>query len=301
MKFINKLAIGVVVLAVLAYLGFSYTLAKSIVMPKTLTLEEERKWIEEHNLLGDFDSYDKQDYQIKTYNSSKEYTINAQFIKYPEESNKYVIITHGFGSNRNGSIKYVNVYRKLGYNIIIYDVRGHGLNEKTPVSLGNFESEDLYWIIQDTYVRYGEDIYLGLHGESMGSAISLSVLKDNPTIQFVVADCGFSNLYDLIYSSYKDNNTDLLIYGVNAMTSLVYGVDMKKTSPMDAFYDNEVPILFIHGEDDSFIKPENSKIMFEKNESRDELHIIPNAQHAESRATLGIDEYAKIIEDFLNK
>lgn len=299
MKYLKIIALVLVILALLAYLAFSFNLAKSIVKPDGLSLEEERQWIIDHDLLGDFDNYDKEDYQIKSY---QDYTINAQFLKSTEsDSKKYVIITHGFRSNRNGSIKYVDVYRKMGYNIIIYDVRGHGLNEKTAVNLGNLESEDLNLIIKDTYDRFGQDIYLGLHGESMGSATSLSVLAKKPKLQFVVADCGFTNLYDLINGAYKDNHVGFLVYGVSAMTKLFYGVDMKATSPIDALDDNQIPVLFIHGQNDSFIKPDNSQKLYDRNPSRDELYLVPMAEHASSRETLGLEAYGQMIEDFLAK
>ncbi len=295
-KMFKKIAIAIATLVLIAYCVISYNLAKSITMPKTLTLDEERKWIEENNLLGSFDTYEKQDYKIEGYNG---YTINAQLVKSKDNnSNKYVIVSHGFRSNRNGSIKYIDTYQKLGYNVIIYDVRGHGLNEKTAVSLGNIESEDLYMIIQDTYKRFGENIHLGLHGESMGSSISLSVLSKKPKLDFVVADCGFSNLYNLIYGAYKENNIGFLIYGVSAATKLGYHIDMKKTSPIDALSQNNIPICFIHGENDTFIKPKHSELMFENNKSIDELHIVPKAEHASSISVLGTDKYSEIISEF---
>ncbi len=297
MSILKRMFFGLLVLIIIGYGIVSYNLAKSIVRPETMTLESERNWLAERNLIGEFDSYEKEDYQIKGYN---DYTINAQLIRSEDKnSNKYVIISHGFRSNRNGSIKYVDVYRNNGYNVIIYDVRGHGLNEKTNVTLGKIESEDLYLIIQDTYKKFGDNIYLGLHGESMGSSISLSVLSKNPKLQFVVADCGFSNLYDLIYGAYKGNNIGFLIYGVNTFTKLMYDVDMKETSPIDALNNNQVPILFIHGENDKFINNEHSKLMYERNNSKDELHIIPNAEHATSRQVVGLEEYSKIVSKFL--
>ncbi|MGT2828248.1 alpha/beta hydrolase [Streptococcus hillyeri] len=211
-----------------------------------------------------------------------------------------MIITHGFRSNRNGAIKYVDSYHKLGYHVIIYDVRGHGENQPTPVSLGRLESEDLLALIHYTYQTFGETISLGLHGESMGSAISLSVLDKHPKLDFVVADCGFTNLYDLIEGAYGDNHLGFLVYGVNAVTKWGFGINMKETSPIEAIKTNQVPILFIHGEKDNFIKPENSQKLFEANASKDQLVIVPKAEHASSREILGKEAYTKLIENFIN-
>lgn len=297
MNLLRNIVIALVCLASLAYLGFSYNLAKSIVKPDVLTLEKERQWIEEHQLVGDFDSYEKEDFTFLGY---QDYKLHGQFIRADDpKSKKYVIITHGFRSNRNGSIKYVDSYHKLNYNVIIYDVRGHGENEKTAISLGNFESKDLYALIGYTYQTYGSDITLGLHGESMGSATSLSVLGQKPKLAFVVADCGFTNLYDLIHSAYKDMKVGFLIHGVNIMTNLIYGVDMKKTSPIEAVKDNTVPVLFIHGENDAFIKSDNSDRLAETNPSKDFLKLVPKAEHAASREVMGEQAYTELIKSFL--
>ena len=37
---------------------------------------------------------------------------------------------HGFRANRYGAVKYVDTYIDLGYNCIIYDMRGHGENDQ---------------------------------------------------------------------------------------------------------------------------------------------------------------------------
>lgn len=298
MKIIKRLIIAILLLASLAYLGFSYTMARSIVRPDVLTLEQERQWIEEKGLLGNFDRYRKEDFTVKAY---QDYVLHGQFIPAEDESSdKFVIITHGFRSNRNGAIKYVDSYHKLGYNVLIYDVRGHGANAKATVSLGQFESEDLFALIQYTYETYGEDIELGLHGESMGSATSLSVLAKSPKLAFVVADCGFSNLYDLMVELYQTNRVGFLIHGVNFMTKL-HGVDMKKTSPIDAVEANQVPILFIHGQADDFIKLEHSQKLVTANPSHDSLKLVDKAVHAGSRKTLGEEAYTQLIKEFLDE
>ena len=75
---------------------------------------------------------------------------------------------------------------------------------------------------------------------------------------------------------------------------------MKKTSPKDALVGNEVPICFIHGEADTFILPENSQVNKAATAGYSELHLVPNAAHAQSREVLGKAEYRGIIGDFLN-
>lgn len=296
----KKIIIGIVIVIVLVAIGwycrFILGLASQIATPEVSTLDKEISWEKEHGLWGNYDSYEKEEYTVKGY---KDYELHVTLVKNPVETDKYVIISHGFKSNRYGAVKYVDSYMDLGFNCIIYDLRDHGENEKTALSLGQFESEDLEKLIENSYSRYG-NIKLGLHGESMGAATSLMVLAKKPKVDFVVADCGFSNLYDLLHAAYDVAKVGTVLPSVNIAMKLRYGYDMKKTSPKDALIGNEIPICFIHGEADTFILPENSEVNKAATAGYSELHLVPDAAHARSREVLGEAEYRSIISNFLD-
>ena len=295
-KIIIGIVIVIVLVAIVWYCRFILGLASQIAAPEVSTLDKEISWEKEHGLWGNYDSYEKEEYTVKAY---KDYELHVTLVKNPVETDKYVIISHGFKSNRYGAVKYVDTYMDLGFNCIIYDLRDHGENKKTALSLGQFESEDLEKLIEDSYSRYG-NIKLGLHGESMGAATSLMVLAKKPKVDFVVADCGFSNLYDLLHAAYDVAKVGTVLPSVNIAMKLRYGYDMKKTSPKDALIGNEIPVCFIHGEADTFILPENSQVNKAATAGYSELHLVPNAAHAQSREVLGEAEYRGIIGDFLN-
>ncbi|RRJ24905.1 alpha/beta fold hydrolase [Lachnoanaerobaculum gingivalis] len=296
----KKIIIGIVIVIIMVAIGwycrFILGLASQIAAPEVSTLDKEISWEKEHGLWGNYDSYEKEEYTVKGY---KDYELHVTLVKNPVETDKYVIISHGFKSNRYGAVKYVDSYMDLGFNCIIYDLRDHGENEKTALSLGQFESEDLEKLIEDSYSRYG-NIKLGLHGESMGAATSLMVLAKKPKVDFVVADCGFSNLYDLLHAAYDVAKVGTVLPSVNIAMKLRYGYDMKKTSPKDALVGNEIPICFIHGEADTFILPENSEVNKAATAGYSELHLVPDAAHARSREVLGEAEYRSIISNFLD-
>lgn len=117
----------------------------------------------------------------------------------------------------------------------------------------------------------------------------------------MVADCGFSNLYELIKGGYDNYHIGFLIHGVNLAMKTIYGYDMKETDPMGALSGNEIPVCFIHGKEDSFIPKQNSERMSEANESYDELHIIEKAEHAAFKEVLGTEEYTGRVKGFLAK
>ncbi len=299
-KILVRAGIVLVVAVVIAIAVFSVHMAKQLSYPNGLTLEGEKEWAKSNGVWGDLENYTLTDYTVSGMDG---YTLHCELVTSDEtkDTGKYVIISHGYNSNRNGAAKYVPTYISLGYSCVIYDLRGHGENEKTVCTIGNYESQDLINIINDTYERYGEDIYLGLHGESMGSSTSLSSLAYSPKVHFVVADCGFTDLYELIGTQFKRYHIGFAEPLVNLSMKAFYGWSMKDTHAIDALDGCTVPICFIHGGDDSFISPDNSKRMSEKTEGYSELHIVDHAEHARSRAVLGKQAYTDIVSKFLDK
>ena len=280
-----------------AFAAIPAFLARQLAKPNGQSLEQEKEWEKEHGLWNDFDDFRQEAYRVKGW---KDYELNCLYVETAPGSRKYVIISHGYSSNRYGAVKYVDTYRDLGYNCILYDVRGHGENQKTAVSLGNFEAHDLLNLIEDCYERYGAEIELGLHGESMGSSISLCVLGYDAKVRFVVADCGCASLYDLIRAGYQKLHLGFLINPVNWMTRALYQFDMKESSGRDSLKGNTVPICLIHGADDTFIMPSNSEELKAATDGYSELHLVDGAAHAMSREVLGEEAYTKIVAAFLD-
>ena len=278
--------------------GGSMYLAHQIAKPQGKTLAQERDWEIEQGLWEDFDTIKRSAYTVL---GMDDYLLHCELVETDPESRKYVILTHGYTSNRYGTVKYIPTFRKLGYNCVIYDCRDHGENKETACSIGNFEAQDLLKVIADTYERYGDDIELGLHGESMGSATSLQVLKYHPKVRFVVADCGFANLYELIRVGYKGMHIGFMTDPVNQILIKRYHFDLKDTSPRDALQGNMVPLCLIHGQEDKFIAPENSEELARATSGYCEVHLIDGATHAKSRKVLGEEAYTKIVREFLEK
>ena len=299
-KIIIRVLIVLLILTAAALVVFSVVMARYLSFPKGMTLEGEKQWAISNGVWGDLEDYKTESYTVEGKDG---YILHCQLLYSDDtqDSDKYVIISHGYNSNRYGAGKYVPVYDALGYKCLIYDLRGHGENEKSVCTIGNYESQDLLKIIDDAYSRFGSDIYLGLHGESMGSSTSLSTLGAKPNVRFVVADCGFTNLYELIGTGFRSRGIGFLEPCVDAAMRVVYGWSMKDTSAIDAIDGNTIPVCFIHGTADTFITPDNSERLKEKTSGYSELHIVDHAEHAQSRAVLGKKAYTELVGEFLDK
>ena len=286
------LLIIVIVLVVLLLL-VSVALCTYAVFPKRRGLEETKKIELEKPYLKGMEFPAKEVYTVQSYDG---YVLHAEYIETDPQSKKFVLISHGYTYTRYGSYKYAYLFQKLGFNCIIYDDRGHGENKKCRCMFGIRESKDLLAMIEDTYRRFGEEIFLGLHGESMGSGLSLMAMRYKPNVRFLVADCGYGRLQEVLCGKVKEifHLPGFFAYPASFVCRILYGFSLTKVNPEEALYENEIPICFIHGKEDKFIPCSQSEKMHEINKGYSELHLFPGADHAKS-----IDSDVKRYEDVL--
>ena len=295
---LTKILIAAAVLLVLVPLVIIIWLPKYIMTGKRQTLDEAMKWQSEHYDTSFYEGLKKQDYTVKSFDG---YELHVQLLENHEPTDKYIIISHGYTDNRCGALKYVPMYLELGYNCIIYDLRGHGENESTFTTYSICEGQDIAELVKDTRSRYKDISQLGLHGESLGAASTAAAMKYKPDIDFAVCDCGFSDIENVLKGGFAAAKLPTFIYYLgNIGARLRYGCYLSDMRPIDALDDNKVPMLFIHGEDDSLILPENSEDMAERTAGYSEVHIIKGAAHAESILTAP-EEYKGYVASFLKK
>ncbi|MBR6337483.1 MAG: alpha/beta hydrolase [Ruminococcus sp.] len=294
----TRIIIAAAVILILIPIVIMIWLPTFIMTGKRQTLDEALKWQSERYDTSFYESIDKTDYTVKSFDG---YELHVQLLKNPEPTDKYIIISHGYTDNRCGALKYVPMYLELGYNCIIYDLRGHGENDETFTTYGIREGEDIAQLVKDTRERYSSISQLGLHGESLGAASTVTSLKYKPKVDFAVADCGFSDIENVLKGGFKSAHLPSFLFELADLGGRVrYGFSLDKMRPIDSLDDNTVPILFIHGAEDSFITPKNSEDMQKRTKGMSELHIIKGAAHAESILT-SPEEYKGYVKAFLEK
>lgn len=279
------------------------------------TLEEAYEWQKAHYDVSWYQDTDPTEYTIRSYDGYELHVVLMKSLKSAQKqaagkastagsgsSSRYVICSHGYTDNRYGTLKYAKIFLDLGYNVIAYDLRGHGKNERTFCTYTVREAKDLFCVIEDTYRRYGKDILLGLHGESLGAATSAAVLKYTQKLAFVIADCGFADIGNVLRGGLRAMNPALTIMlkPASLAAKIRYGYSFDQMRPIDSLKENQVPILFLHGADDDFILPENSERMSKATKGYSELHLIPGAAHAKSVLTQP-EMYRNYITEFISR
>lgn len=105
------------------------------------------------------------------------------------QNNATIILLHGYGGNRTGSIWYAEVLTEAGYGVLMYDERASGESEGQYRSFGWEDAADVDAAL--VYLENRSDVDLtniGIAGCSMGGQIALQGAAYYPQIDAVWAD-----------------------------------------------------------------------------------------------------------------
>jgi fermentation-respiration switch protein FrsA (DUF1100 family) len=275
----------------------SIFVTRKIVYPHRYTKEEQDSYNKKMGYDKGFETLEKNKIVFKM---SDGYELNGDYNIVPG-SNVFCILTHGHGSSREGGRKYSVLFKELGISTIIYDLRNHGLNlQNSPVLMGYQESKDLNEVINQVYDKFGKDIILGLQGVSMGASTSIMVLKYNQKLKFVIEDCGYATLKNVVDDILKRFHLAnwLFLPLVDFDLKLFYHLSFEKVRPIDSLKNNSVPILFIHGKKDNFVRVNNCYEFYKEGTFARDIEIFPDANHAACISN-NRDLYKEKISEFL--
>jgi len=282
----------------LLYTGF--TLANRVISPKVLTYDDmiSREENAGRNVRKELAKLPKEEIYIT---SPFGYKLYGMFIPV-QNTKKAVIICHGITCNIYASVKYIDLFRKRGFSVFIYDQRNHGKSGGKYTTFGYFEKYDLKACADWVRGKMGQDAILGVMGESMGAATALQSLSVDKNIAFCIADCSYSDLRELLDLRLKiEYNIPGFLFMPLARIISEYksGMSFNKVSPIKDVTGSLIPTLFIHGIDDDYIPAKMSMKMFEAKKGVRQIYIAKGAKHAQS---LNADsrEYDKKVGEFLN-
>jgi len=277
-----------------------YVFAAKVVYPKRFGFVETHEIEKEKGRLieEEYQSWIKEEVIIQ---SQFGYSIYGLYFPI-EGSNKVIIFSHGITYTLFGSVKYMKIFQRLGFNIFIYDNRYHGKSGGRNSTFGYYEKYDLKMIVDWIQQKVGPNAVIGTHGESMGAAISIQHAAIDPRIKFIIEDCSFSDLWDqLKYRLKMDFHLPAFpfLYLANIMSKVLTGMDCHSISPKKDVQKIQAPMLFIHGEQDDFIPVSMAYELYENKVSGPKkIYILNNAEHATSFWDNQV-EYESVIREFL--
>lgn len=291
----------IVILALLLVLaGAGYYFARQILYPKVIPVPETLRRVTEWGWLNGYD-YTSWPVEELKISSPHGYTLKALYYSQAGAS-KTVIISHGFTFSRYESYKFANLFYKRGYNILLYDLRNHGESGGSNTTFGFYEKFDLKALVDCALARLPSGGTVGTVGESLGAATTLLHAAIDDRIAFAIADCPYSDLLALYrYRLRQDYHLPAfpLLPLARQIVHTLSGWWIEQASPIRYIGQVQAPVLFVHGQADTYIPPQMSIDLYNaKTRGIRMLYLAPNAGHAEALPT-NLAEYDQQVETFL--
>lgn len=229
-----------------------------------------------------FDGLDKERVLVQ---SPYGYTLSGCFIPGENPTGKTVIFCHGVTVNRICEMKYARIFLERGWNVFLYDHRRHGESGGTTTTFGYYEKYDLKAVVEYVAGRLSPDAVIGLHGESMGAAVILQYGALEDRVDFFIADCAYSSLkQQLSYLLKRDYHLPAFpfLYIADLIVRIRGKFNIKDVCPLGDVKNIRKPILFIHGDADTYVPTFMSEQMYHETQGVKRLYLARGAAHAQS-------------------
>lgn len=266
------------------------------------TEEEAYKYLEEKGVL-DREIYNEINREEVYIKSKEGFKLKGYLLEKYKDSNKYMILVHGFTANNHVHMAFARFFINEGFNVLVVDERNHGDSEGKYPSYGYFEKEDIDRWIDFLYKRKkGKKLFLGLHGQSMGGATVLMCGSRNSKVDFIIEDCGYSSakkeiLWEIAKVLPISKNIVYKLLRIKA--KYMIGFDIEDVNPIKDILKTKKPIMFIHGNEDKLVPCEMALEMFgARNNRRDVLFIVEGADHMWAYPKKK-KEYERKVHDFI--
>ena len=300
--------IAVIIVISLSLIGnYFYNLALNPTTPKDIVfgtpeeaattsgqvLDSDISWLLNHS-----------NYTDEYITSSDNLKLHSYQIKNETSSDKWVITVHGYTSEGINMSSYAKKYYDNGYNVLIPDLRAHGLSEGDYIGMGWDDRLDIIsWI---NYILNEEpNAEIILHGVSMGAATVLMTSGEEipSNVKAIVADCGYTSVWDEFAYQLDDlfSLPEFPILNVSSIVAKIRsGYFLGEASSIDQVKKSKTPILYIHGDQDDFVPYYMMEELYNATSSEKEMLTIKGAEHAKA-SEVDPETYWTSVNNFINK
>ncbi|QDV91663.1 Alpha/beta hydrolase family protein [Phycisphaerae bacterium RAS2] len=234
-----------------------------------------------------------------------------------------VIFAPEFMSDRNSCARYCRPLLEAGYDVFSFDFRGHGESAKeegfNPRQwASDREISDMTGVIsfaEQWLEKMGYPVEIGLFGISRGACTSILVAAQNPVVKAIVVDGAFSSDHTLehlmkrwakifakvkfVYENHPPEFWRFLRWCLFVTCRFKFGCTypsvkkaLKRMPPR--------PLLFVHGQRDSYIPVEQSRMLYALAPQPKYLWIVQGAKHNQS-VDMAPAEYARRTVQFFDQ
>jgi pimeloyl-ACP methyl ester carboxylesterase len=217
-----------------------------------------------------------------------------------------ILFAHEFSSDMYSCARYCRPLLRAGFDVFSFDFRGHGESSGEPGYQPrqwptDREVNDMLGAIayvEDWLEQQGRPVEVGLFGISRGAGAAIMAAQNIPAVRAIVTDGAFSSdttlehlmkrwayIFAKVRFVYENHPPQfwrflrwLLFRACRRRLNCTFPSTRKALRQMVG----PRPILFIHGERDSYIPVEQSHLLCEAAPGPKSLWVVPGAKHNQS-------------------
>ena len=230
--------------------------------------------------------------------------LNLRGLWVPAENPKgTMLLVHGYRSCVLVDFGLVlDYYHKLGMNLLLPDQRSHGKSEGRFITFGVKESGDiLEWLHFHNHTFGNYPVILS--GLSMGASTVLYLadkqLPDN--VKGIIADCGFTSpkaIISSVFTGVTHFPAVPTIWFTDLFARVFAHFSLSEMDTRVTLAGNRLPIIMVHGTEDTFVPCEMTKEGFTVCTGPKQLLLVDGAGHVVSYLH-DRERYTNLVEAFL--
>jgi pimeloyl-ACP methyl ester carboxylesterase len=269
-----------VVLLVVAYLGVSYLIASQVA-------ESEHK--EQEELPGEYGLVYE---DVEFMSRADGLALSGWYIQADSEG-PTLLFVHGIGGVRSGdnAVELASMLVERGFDVLMFDLRGHGSSEGDRVSGGDHERQDVLGALDFLEGRGVALENVGVLGFSMGAGTAALAMAEAPEVRALVLDSPYANASDRIAheigvrSVFPAWIAPVFVPGAKVVARLQFDIDIGALVPERVVADLDYPLLIIHGEADTRIPVEHGIRVHMASHTDSELWLVEGVDHVDAFLT----------------
>jgi len=218
----------------------------------------------------------------------------------PLPSHGTIVLLHGYLQDRRFLVPWAVKLAQQGFRCAVLDLRGHGASTGEHISFGAFESRDLSQVLDDLAHRGWDVSRVGLLGVSYGASIALLAAGRDPRVATVVAMEPFSSaeravpeLMRAAFAAEARGISDAQFAAAHLKEARIAGFAWSQADIFAALARTRAPVLFLHGEKDTWLSPDHSRALVQRAPPGSKLMLAPRDNHVS--LPLQVEEFAPAV------
>lgn len=241
-----------------------------------------------------------------TQKTSDGLTLDAWYVTASRPTNKTAILAHGWHNNKTTMAIYGELFHDLGYNVLIPDNRAHGDSQGKLIGYGWTDRRDYMGWINQVLKKNGQQSDIVMYGMSMGAATVVNVSGEHDLPKQVKAFIEDSS-YTSVLAEVKHEAGDMyglpwfpIVNIVSGISKVRAGYSYSEASPLKQVAKNKRPMLFIHGDKDTFVPTRMVYQLYAATKGPKELWVTSGSKHVQSFPDHPV-AYRQKVTNFLNQ